>query len=76
MKRQKILLDYTPPGSSSSSADRHKADTSNSDSDEEPLRRVSGHINTVQVDRAKGGTINYSGGSSVAPPIPIRKYPY
>ena len=71
MKRQKSLLDYTTPGSSSSSADGHKADASNSDSDEEPSqpkRRVSGHINTVQVDRAQGGTtiiINNSGGSSV-----------
>ena len=71
MKRQKSLLDYTTPGSSTSSADRHKADATNSDSDEEssqPKRRVSGHINTVQVDRAQVGTtiiINNSGGSSV-----------
>ena len=74
LKRQRSSLDYTIPGSSSSSAaahHRHTADSTDSNSGEEPLqpkRRVSGHINTVQVDRAQGGTtiiINNSGGSGV-----------
>ena len=64
MKRQKSLLDYTIPGGSASSSTaaqhrRHRADSTDSDSGEEPSqskRRVSGHINTVQVDRAQGGT--------------------
>lgn len=72
LKRQKSLLDYATSTSSPSTQHRHRADSTDSDSGEEPSqpkRRpgVSGHVNTVQVDRAQGGTtiiINNSGGHS------------
>ena len=68
LKRQKSLLDYAT-STSSPTQHCHRADSIDSDSGEEPKRRpwVSGHINTVQVNRAQGGTtiiINNSGGHS------------